>query len=125
MGSTATAIASTVTISGIHARDRGAGYVNFDLQSFNRVFLSLGGREEIFSGGRSEFAPTVAAGIWIRNGLRLRASVSRAFRLPTYTDLYYNDPANVGNPRLKPESAWGFEAGPEWNAGKRITAHLT
>jgi iron complex outermembrane recepter protein len=57
--------------------------------------------------------------------LRLRASASRAFRLPTYTDLYYNDPANQGNPLLKPESAWDFEGGPEWNAGKRVTAELT
>ena len=110
---------------GIHARNRGAGYVNVDLQSFKRIFLSLGAREEIFSGGRSEYAPSVAAGVWICNGLRLRASASRAFRLPTYTDLYYNDPANIGNPLLKPESAWGFETGPEWNAGKRTTAQLT
>jgi iron complex outermembrane receptor protein len=110
---------------GIHARNREAGYVNVDLQSFKRLFLSLGARDEIFSGGRSEFAPTVSAGVWIRNGLRLRASASRAFRLPTYTDLYYSDPANIGNPLLKPESAWGFEAGPEWNAGKGITAQLT
>ena len=37
---------------GMHARNRGAGYVNVDLQSFQRLFLSLGAREEIFSGGR-------------------------------------------------------------------------
>jgi outer membrane cobalamin receptor len=110
---------------GHHARGRGAGYVNLDLQASRRVFISLGAREEIFSGGDAQFAPTFAAGIWLRKGLRLRASASRAFRLPTYTDLYYSDPANLGNPFLKPESAWDFEGGPEWNPGGRISAQLT
>ena len=110
---------------GHHARNRGAGYVNLDVQFFHRLFLSLGAREEIFSGGTAQFAPTLAAGIWLRKGWRLRASASRAFRLPTYTDLYYSDPANLGNPSLKPESAWSFEGGPEWNPGGRISAQLT
>jgi iron complex outermembrane receptor protein len=110
---------------GHHARNRGSGYLNFDLQSLQRLFLSVGVREEIFSGGRSEFAPTLAGGVRIGRGLKLRASASRAFRLPTYTDLYYSDPANLGNPLLKPESAWSFEAGPEWNLGANVSAQLT
>lgn len=110
---------------GHHARNRGAGYINVDLQALSRLFLSLSGREEIFSGGRTEFAPTATGGIWLTSALRLRASASRAFRLPTYTDLYYSDPANRGNPALQPESAWGFEFGPQWNAGGRISAELT
>ncbi len=110
---------------GHHARTRGAGYVDLDLQWFHRLFLSIGAREEIFSGGRTQFAPTVAGGMWIRDGLRFRASVSRAFRLPTYTDLYYSDPDNIGNPLLKPESGWDFEGGPEWNPGGHVSAELT
>ena len=37
-----------------------------------------------------------AVGYWLASALEVRASVSRAFRLPTYTDLYYHDPANRG-----------------------------
>ncbi|HZR56544.1 MAG TPA: TonB-dependent receptor [Terriglobales bacterium] len=110
---------------GHHARNRGSGYVNFDVQSLHRLFLSLGAREEIFSGGRTEFAPTLAGSASVGRGLKLRASASRAFRLPTFTDLYYSDPANLGNPLLKPESAWSFEAGPEWNLGTKISTQLT
>src|SRR5882724_603877 len=110
---------------GHHARNRGSGYLNLDVQYLHRLFLSLGAREEIFSSGRAEFAPTVAGGVWLGEGLRMRASASRAFRLPTYTDLYYSDPANRGNPLLKPESAWSFEGGPEWNPGGRVSAALT
>jgi iron complex outermembrane receptor protein len=41
----------------------------------------------------------------------LRASASRAFRLPSFTDLYYSDLSNQGNPNLKPESATSYEVG--------------
>jgi len=110
---------------GHHARNRGSGYLNVDLQLFRRLFFSVGAREEVFSGGRGEFAPTVAGGVWLKRGLRLLGSLSRAFRLPTYTDLYYSDPANLGNPLLKPESAWSFEGGPEWNPAGRVSAQVT
>ena len=53
----------------------------------------------------------IAAGAWLTSGIKIRASVSRAFRLPTFTDLYYHDPANRGSPDLRPESAWSYEAG--------------
>lgn len=110
---------------GHHARNRTAGYLSLDLRALHRFAATIGGREEFFSGGRAEFAPTVAGGVWLGKGWRLRASASRGFRLPTYTDLYYSDPANLGNPLLKPESAWGFEAGPEWNSGGKLSASLT
>lgn len=39
------------------------------------------------------------------------ASVNRSMRLPTFTDLYYQGPSNVGNPHLMPERATTFELG--------------
>ena len=51
--------------------------------------------------------------------------MSRAFRLPTYTDLYYSDPATLGNPNLRPESAWSFEAGADWAPSSRVSATVT
>ncbi len=110
---------------GHRGRNRGAGYVNLDLRAVHRFSFSLGGREEVFSGGRSEFLPSVAAGLWLRPSLKFRASVSRAFRLPTYTDLYYSDPATLGNPNLRPESAWSFEAGADWAPSSRVSAAVT
>jgi len=110
---------------GHHARNREAGYLNLDFERFQRLFLSVGVREELFSGGRAEFAPAVAGAFFLGKGVRLRASASRGFRLPTYTDLYYSDPANLGNPLLKAESAWDFEGGPEWNPGGRVSLQAT
>jgi iron complex outermembrane receptor protein len=51
--------------------------------------------------------------------------VSRAFRLPSYTDLYYHDPANQGSPNLRPEKAWSYEGGIDWNAGSRLRGDVT
>ncbi|MDQ3389289.1 MAG: TonB-dependent receptor, partial [Gemmatimonadota bacterium] len=44
-------------------------------------------------------------------GVRLRGSLGRALRTPTWTERYYRDPANVGDPNLTPERAWSGEVG--------------
>ena len=38
-------------------------------------------------------------------------------RLPTFTDLYYAGPANIGNPDLLPEEALNFDFGVSYNFG--------
>jgi len=43
--------------------------------------------------------------------LSLFANLARSFRVPTYTDLYYAGPSNIGNAELLPESAWTYELG--------------
>lgn len=110
---------------GRHARSRGAAYGDFDVRALGRFSFSAGVREEIYDTGDGQFSPTVSAGVWLRAGLKLKGSVSRAFRLPTFTDLYYHDPANLGNPDLKPETAWDYEAGLQWDNGGRYRAELT
>lgn len=40
---------------------------------------------------------------------------NRATRYPTFTDLYYSGPTNVGNPDLMPEIADNFEVGAKFN----------
>jgi iron complex outermembrane receptor protein len=109
---------------GQHARARGAGYVNLDARALGRLSLSLGAREE-FYGSDAEFTPSVAAGYSLSTGWRLKGSVSRAFRIPTYTDLYHSDPFNSGNPNLKPESGWSYEGGVAWNPGGRWKGEAT
>lgn len=110
---------------GIRVRDRGAAYVGVDARSVKRFSFTAGGREEIYSGGGRQFSPTVAGAYWLSSHAKLRGSVSHAFRLPTFTDLYYRDPANVGNPFLRPERAWSYEGGIDWNAGSRVRGNLS
>jgi iron complex outermembrane recepter protein len=110
---------------GKHDRTRGAGYVAFDARAFNRFSFSAGLRDEVYGSGNHQLSPTVSAGAWLAPAWKIRASVSRAFRLPTYTDLYYQDPANRGTPDLRPERAWSYEAGFDWNAGGRVRSGVT
>jgi iron complex outermembrane receptor protein len=112
---------------GQHARNRGAGYVDLDLKPATRRWnLSVGLREELFSGGlQSAFAPHLAGSLRLTNQLKLRASGGYGFRLPTYTDLYYSDPATMGNSKLKPESAWSGEAGVDWVPSSRLSLSAT
>ena len=42
---------------------------------------------------------------------KLYTSANRAMRLPTFTDLYYQSPMNIGNPNLKPERSTEYELG--------------
>ena len=108
---------------GIHARNQGAGYVDLDLRpAAKRWSLSAGTREEIFSGGaRAVFSPELAASYRVANKLKLRGDSGYGFRIPTYTDLYYSDPSTLGDPNLKPESAWSFDGGADWTASSKVT----
>lgn len=47
----------------------------------------------------------------INKKLKIIGSVNQAMRLPTFTDLYYSGPANMGNIELLPEKATSFEFG--------------
>lgn len=46
---------------------------------------------------------------------RLFLSANQSLRLPTFTDLYYNGPSNIGNPDLKAEKAVTIEGGYRMN----------
>jgi iron complex outermembrane receptor protein len=110
---------------GNHARSRAAAYAALDLRALKRYSLTLSAREEIYRNFSGAFTPTVAAGAWLSSTTKVRASVSRAFRVPTYTDLYYHDPANLGSPNLRPERAWSYEAGADWLISPKVRAELT
>lgn len=112
---------------GRHARNRGAGYVDFDLHPIrHRWTFSAGLREEGFSGSSQFiFAPHVAGSLRVAHAIKLRASSGYGFRIPTYTDLYYSDPVTLGNPNLKPESAWSVDSGMDWTPGSRMSLSVT
>jgi outer membrane cobalamin receptor len=112
---------------GLHARNRGAGYIDLDLRPAKKRWnLSLGAREEISSGGaQAAFAPQLSGSLRITDQLKLRASGGYGFRIPTYTDLYYSDPTTIGNPSLKPESAWSGDGGADWVPSTHLSLSVT
>ena len=58
-----------------------------------------------------DLSPGIDVSYWISPKLKWMASYNRTLRLPTFTDLFYNGPSNVGNPDLKPEEASTIETG--------------
>ncbi|MCM1004720.1 MAG: TonB-dependent receptor [Prevotella sp.] len=61
----------------------------------------------------AKFTPAVFMSYtpWIDAGLAFRAFFKRAFRMPTFNDLYYTD---IGNANLKPEFATQYNIGVDW-----------
>ena len=84
---------------------------------------NIGLRFDVHSGYSSQACPLLSLKWRPAERLSLRASASRAFREPSFTELYYSDPQNVGNPDLDVESAWSLELAAEWR--KEGTRALT
>lgn len=55
--------------------------------------------------------PGIDAGWQFHSQWRWYASANRTLRLPTFTDLFYSGPDNLGNPMLAPEEAVSLESG--------------
>jgi len=51
-------------------------------------------------------------------------SFNQSLRMPTFTDLFYEGPSNVGNPHLKPEKIQAYEGGFKLHS-KSISAHAS
>jgi vitamin B12 transporter len=86
--------------------------------------LSAGLRGDTHSTFGRFLSPSLAGAWAIRPELRLRASVGRAFRVPTWTERYYTDPANVGRADLGAERSWSAEVGAGYDPvpGVRMSA---
>lgn len=114
-------------ISSTNLGDRSRTKVNAFLEYERRVLgflVNANGRWDHYSTFGSEFSPSVNIGYEVFPYFTLRSGVAYAFRAPTFTELYYSSPANRGNPDLKPEKAWLYEAGFNY-AADGITASGT
>ncbi|MBE6230530.1 MAG: TonB-dependent receptor [Bacteroidales bacterium] len=94
-----------------------SGSVSAKWRPFDRMGLSLVIREEI-SG--TDWTPIIPAlfidGVVSKKGnVVAKASVSRNYRFPTLNDLYF---LPGGNPDLKKESGWTYDAGVSFETGK-------
>ncbi len=110
---------------GNHRRERASAFAVWQARPVPRLSLTAGLREEVYRRWRSVSSPTASAGLRLGKGFKARAGLGHGFRVPTYTDLYYHDPANVGNPNLRPESAWTYEAGLDWWGGRGTSLSAT
>jgi iron complex outermembrane receptor protein len=63
------------------------------------------------SGSGINFFPGIDASYKILPYINLFSSFNTSLRVPTFTDLFYQGPTNIGNPDLKPEKTATYEVG--------------
>lgn len=59
--------------------------------------------------------PGAELGYQISNSSRVYTNYGASYRIPSFNDLYYQDPSNFSNPNLVPEEAQSFELGYKFN----------
>ena len=96
---------------GDHATSRISGYGEWRQEVGSGVQLESLLRVDHYDEFGTSWNPSVGAGWWATPSVRLRGSVARAFRVPTFTERYYSDPANLAREDVGPETAWSGEAG--------------
>ncbi len=97
-----------------HSRTTNGIYLELSPHLADGVGINIGVREDRFSDFGWECSPSASVSYSPLKELTLRGLVGRAYRIPTFTDLYYNDSGNIGNPLLRPESSWSYEAGADY-----------
>lgn len=59
-------------------------------------------------------SPGLRLGLALTPEAKLWAAAGKSFRAPSFTELYYRDPSNIGNSALKPEKSVSYETGLDW-----------
>ena len=75
-----------------------------------------------FSDFKFHAFPGMDIGYQLSDNLKAYGNLGVTYRIPTYTDLYYNDSSTSGNPDLKPEEAFAQEIGLKYNSEKFTTS---
>ncbi len=107
---------------GSHGRDHGALFAEvaraWDPAGSSTAGLHAGLRADFYESYGSRLSPYAGVAGNAARSLTFRASFGSSFRVPSFTELYYVDPQNVGNPNLRPEKAWHVEAGAALAVGR-------
>lgn len=101
---------------GKHHRHDYAAFMQIKRTYLDRLTILLGAREQIIDGesgtpNYDTFLPSLGMNYKLTNVLSLFANTGKAFRAPTYNQLYYKSSFLVGNPNLTPEKGWTYEMG--------------
>ncbi|MDD2688805.1 MAG: TonB-dependent receptor [Candidatus Omnitrophica bacterium] len=114
------------TSSAKHKYTVRAAYLENQLDLFRDLKMSLGVRVDDYSNFGLQPSPSFSLLYKFNENNKLRTSINRNFRAPTFNDLYWPDQGWVkGNPDLKPERGSTAEIGYETNLNKYLSSSLT
>lgn len=113
---------------GDHDTGRVSAFAEWRYAPATSVQLDTGLRVDRYTEFGTAWSPSLGAGWWPSPRLRVRGSSARAFRVPTFTERFYSDPANFARPEVGAETAWAEEAGvdvfpsADWGASVTVFA---
>lgn len=82
----------------------------------NKIDLTPGIAISQYSDFGARLIPGIDLGYKISKGVKLFGNMGYTWRIPTFTDLFYEDAGNMGNDKLEPESALSYEFGVKYDA---------
>ena len=84
----------------------------------SKIDITPGVAVTYFSDFKFHAFPGLDIGFKLSDNLKAYGNLGVTYRIPTYTDLYYNDRSTIGNSNLKPEEAFAQEIGLKFNSGR-------
>jgi len=103
---------------GDHLRQGGGFYFWFYPKINSKFFPSLGVRYDTITKNKDMFSYNLGFAYLFNSDLKLRSSFGFSYRIPSFTELYYDSPTIKGNPSLSPEKSYNLEAGFDYNKEK-------
>jgi len=95
---------------GSHSDVNRAVYGKFQIKT-NKTDFSVHTRYDRNFRGENVVTPGFVFEVPLKKSVRFIVNGGKSFRAPTYTELYYTSPVNIGNPHLKSEHSLQFNTG--------------
>ena len=97
-------------------RDNAGFYGEYKFDLISNLLINAGTYVNYNSDYGWQAFPGIDAGYTFYGNWKLFVNVGTGQRLPTYTDLYYKGPTNIGNDQLQPEKSRYAEGGIKYNS---------
>jgi iron complex outermembrane receptor protein len=112
------------TVLGKHNRNHKSIYMDDGKDLTSKLSLGLSARTDDYDGFGQVYAGALNFRYKITEENALHLGVSRSIRVPTFHELYYEDPTTTGNAGLSCEQALNYEAGLDYQK-ERLSARIT
>ena len=95
---------------GVHNRLRHALFSEYRYEILGRINLDVGGRYD-YSDWGNVYSPKIGGAFYPLSKWKVYTNYSKAFRQPSFTELYYESPINKGDEDLMSERDDSYEVG--------------
>ncbi len=106
------------TTLGKHSRQQESIFIDDELRVNKNISLQSRIRVDDYENIDTAITGAIKATYNFLEGHSFSLGISRAIRIPTFTELYYNDPTTLGSPNLSYEKSLSCEAGHAYNSGR-------